>query len=644
MMRGKVQATFARLFVAVSSLVAASLVLFGQSVLADTVTPQVQIEVKIVTVSRNTARELGVDMRLADKLGKLPPDASNLTSPQAAIFGLGPSPSASVISQRLFPDNEPGNLKLSGLLSPAQSQILLDTFLVEKSAKIVSTPLVRTIPGQKTAIDVPSAIPIVGGMLRLEVTPRIGADGTSLEMTIVPQVQDIPKTPITTTVGFGEIPVLGGLFTKTPERKQNVLIFVTAQRVDALSPSPGGYKSGDPIKTETVGTGETIGRIADLKLQNLTGQPLVFIIPPLILESKSGKNQASACPYAQNVKLAANETKIVPLDGICLDQKKPAVGKGVTGELVMNTGDSTTQDPDLHIPADKVKEALHIETAIYEAVGELAKAGAFKNFPYPDKEQQKRIALQWCTWTNARLATITGGAPATKEDMKAVVKKQQPGPVTPATEKKIDKGVDTIWDGIELASAKAKDLEGAPAGGNTVQVSNDQPDQPGSTGTPPPVQFIPRDADGNLMWSKPIQAWVDKRRAAKKADANKTATQEKYNAAKKKFFDKSKHHTELEKTIREKQQQLTTSSDKEVNDKLIKERDEAKKELAKVEAEMEKDFKQTDDGKKLFVEMTDAQRAADKANTAEKEAGKFIDEDTKKSVEQMEDKPVKAKW
>ena len=205
--------------------------------------------------------------------------------------------------------------------------------------------------------------------------------------------------------------------------------FITPLRVDALSHSPGGYKSGDPIKTETVGTGETIGHVADLKLQNLTGQPLVFIVQPHILESKSGKNQASECPYAQNVELAANELKMVALAGICLEQKKPAVDKDVTGELVMNTGDSTTQDPDLHIPANKVKEAIRIETKIFEAVGEMAQHGAFKGFPYDDKEEQKRIALQWCTWTNPRIAEITGGAPATKEDMKAVVKKQQPGPL-----------------------------------------------------------------------------------------------------------------------------------------------------------------------------------------------------------------------
>src|SRR5262249_11409731 len=57
------------------------------------------------------------------------------------------------------------------------------------------------------------------------------------------------------------------------------------------------------------------------------------------------------------------------------------------------------------------------------------------------------------------LSALTGNQPATKDDMKDVVKKQQHEPVSSSTEKKIDKGVDTIWNDIELVGTKAKDID-----------------------------------------------------------------------------------------------------------------------------------------------------------------------------------------
>src|SRR5207245_8544824 len=60
--------------------------------------------------------------------------------------------------------------------------------------------------------------------------------------------------------------------------------------------SIGSLTASRKVKVETSGTGETIGHVADLKLQNLTDEPLTCAMPPMILESASGKTQNYPCP------------------------------------------------------------------------------------------------------------------------------------------------------------------------------------------------------------------------------------------------------------------------------------------------------------------------------------------------------------
>ena len=224
--------------------------------------------------------------------------------------------------------------------------------------------------------------------------------------------------------------------------------------------SLGSLAASGKVKVETSGTGETIGHVADLKIQNLTDQPLTCAIPPMILESGSGKNQHYACPRGQSVTLNPQQTKTVPMNGVCLNRNKPPVGKGVSGDLVMNEANPTVpQNPNSHLPATDANRLLQICASKYDAAEKLQKEGALKDLPYHDPQKQKDIVVQWSTWTDPVICQMTGSPPATKEDLRKVVYKQLKEPMTPATKKKIDKGIDTIFEKVELTSAKAKDLE-----------------------------------------------------------------------------------------------------------------------------------------------------------------------------------------
>ena len=216
------------------------------------------------------------------------------------------------------------------------------------------------------------------------------------------------------------------------------------------------------IKVETSGTGETIGHVADMKIQNLTDQSLMCTIPPIILESRSGKNQHYACPSGQTVALNPHQTKTVPMNGVCLNRNKPPVAKGVSGDLVVNEANPTgPQNPNSHIPPSDAGKLLRSCAAKYAAAEQLQKSGALKNLPYHDPQKQKDIIVQWSTWTDPQVCNIVGAPPATKEDLKKVVYKQveEQGPMTPATKKKVEQGIDTIFEKVELTTAKAKDLE-----------------------------------------------------------------------------------------------------------------------------------------------------------------------------------------
>src|ERR1700730_6868529 len=144
--------------------------------------------------------------------------------------------------------------------------------------------------------------------------------------------------------------------------------------------SLGSLVASGKVKVESAGTGETIGHIADLKIQNLTDQPLTCVISPMILESGSGQNQHYACPSGQSVALNPQQTKTVPINGVCLNRNKPPVGKGVSGDLVMNEANpAIPQNSNAHLVATDANRLLRICASKYEAAEQLQKSGALKN-------------------------------------------------------------------------------------------------------------------------------------------------------------------------------------------------------------------------------------------------------------------------
>jgi hypothetical protein len=216
------------------------------------------------------------------------------------------------------------------------------------------------------------------------------------------------------------------------------------------------------VKIDTVGTGETIGHVADLRLENVTDQPINCVVPPMVLESKSGKNQDYVCPKGETLKIDPHGTATVPMEGVCVKRNKPPVGKDVSDDLVVNTGDPTVpQNPGSHVPAKQARDLLRLCTSKYDAADKLQKDGALQDLPYKDKQEEKDIVVQWSTWSDPQVCALAGTPPATKDDLKKVVYKQveEKGPMTPAAKKRVDQGIDTIFQNVERTTAKAKDLE-----------------------------------------------------------------------------------------------------------------------------------------------------------------------------------------
>lgn len=418
----------------------------------------------------------------------------------------------------------------------------------------------------------------------------------------------------------------------------------------------GALVSGGQLAVNIIGTGETIGEVADVRIDNLSDQSVSFSIPPVVLESRSGKNQDYVVPQSENVALKPNESKTFPMRGVCVNRHNPPVGKGIGGDLAMNdpTGD-IPRDEHSHLKRDDSDKLLRIAKSKYDAADKLEDDGKLKDMPYKDKEKRKEIVEQWSTWTDPRISEIEGGPPATKDDLKKVVYKQIPHEMTTDEKKKVDKGIDTIFDKIELTTKKAKDLE-QPAeteeaetpqtGGGAINVTNGTP-------TPEPQTQEKKKKVGKnkkKKWPKPIQDWVDAKQAADKANFGLGIQQQIYQGQLGAYWagtdDKgnvrSQRYKALRDACKEAQKKAMSTGTKEDQDAADKACKEAEKFLGELDRNGE--FQKTENGKQAASDLSEAQKAADKANAAEREAGKNIDQDTKDHVMDEEKKSVRGTW
>src|SRR5262249_55586192 len=122
-----------------------------------------------------------------------------------------------------------------------------------------------------------------------------------------------------------------------------------------------------------------------------------------------------------------------------------------------------------------------------------------------DKEEQKKIVEQWSTWTDPEISKITGNPPATKDDLKKVVYKQleTKGPMSPETKKKVDQGIDTIFEKVELTTAKAKDFEKPKGYAEGASPAESPPEQTQEkTAKSPPVKALADTKDRNAEIGK----------------------------------------------------------------------------------------------------------------------------------------------
>ena len=394
------------------------------------------------------------------------------------------------------------------------------------------------------------------------------------------------------------------------------------------------------INIDTVGTGETIGHVADLIIENLTDQPIQVTVPPTVLESKSGKNQHYACPKkGDTVEVPPHEKKKVPMDGVCLARNKPPVGDGVTGDLAI-----PDCDPNSTIPHDKADRMMNIAHYIDEAADRLEEEGLLDGIPYHDPKKRKEIVEQWSTWMNPEISDTTGAPPATKDDLKKVVYKQA-GPMTPDKQKKIDDGIDKIFDKIELTTEKAKDLEKADE-----QADEEQPPMPpgtynisDETPTPAPqTQEKPKREKKKKKYPKAIQDWVDAMHAAEQADQKWLDQRTIYRTGLYDWaFKNSPHAKELYQKWREAVDKAKAAGASQADKDAV---DQAWQELNKQVAALEKDYLKTDQGKADAEKLREAEKALDKAKEAEKEAEKKLPPLVDKGAIKESENPVMGKW
>ena len=216
------------------------------------------------------------------------------------------------------------------------------------------------------------------------------------------------------------------------------------------------------ISVTTVGTGKSIGHVADLRIHNLTGRSLRVEVPPLLLESRTGKFQHYACFRPQVLVIEPHGHATVRLDGVCLVHDKPPVGKGVEGELLVCDGNPATPRPEgSHFTAKDAGKLVRVAKSYDDAARILDRQGAFENMPYHNPKERQEIATQWGVWSDRTVSHLAGGKRAARKDLRETLTHQaeKKQPLTPEAKRKLDQGVDEIFKDVELTSKKAKAIE-----------------------------------------------------------------------------------------------------------------------------------------------------------------------------------------
>jgi hypothetical protein len=286
-------------------------------------------------------------------------------------------------------------------------------------------------------------------------------------------------------------------------------IEILASRAELPPNTLSALISARQVQADLIGTGKTIGHIATLKLKNLTQEKISVAVPPLVLESKSGKTQHYVCPEGSTVALNPGEEKPVKQDGICVARSKPPVGNGVGGDLAINDGSGSPGS--IFAPA-QVEKLCNAVAAYYDGAGKLEKEGKLAKVPYKDPQMRKEIVTQWGVWSDPQICAITKEVPAKQEDLAKTVYRQteEHTTVTPEIKKKLDTGITDIFASVQLTTKEAKDLEpptafaensvpvsdGPPAssGESFPKTAERPPETPGTTVRPPGVTPAPRPA------------------------------------------------------------------------------------------------------------------------------------------------------
>lgn len=256
---------------------------------------------------------------------------------------------------------------------------------------------------------------------------------------------------------------------------------------------PAGDKQGSihqqaatgQIAYTVSGTGETIGKVAQVLIVNLTDRALETEIPPTMIIG-GGQYQPYIIPNLVKIPLAPFQTKTVPVDGICQDARKPP-STAESGQLKIL--DPTAADFPKTI-ADQIAGAQRLQTAVTKLQG----SGAIKTPFSGNPAKERDTVIQQTFWiytaaqsgqaytktefanklytqggfqppndltppvpvpetTVAKTPGTTTGSMATTSQPKKLKKP------TAAQSQTLDKGVDQFWDAFQLTGKEAKILD-----------------------------------------------------------------------------------------------------------------------------------------------------------------------------------------